>query len=169
VAEAEEFALDATVAPARVLAGEAEDELVELGGSGAMSRWAAAVSRPLAADEIAVPAEECFGARQKGEPERKRGDAAEGREEDAIGGLPARTVDLMLEDIELVTEGEYLGAEARVGATVDDQNLEEEADDRVGQRAEHDQPTSQEVPEQGKGRWSRGDGQGLTAHLRRPT
>src|SRR5215469_10499106 len=36
-AESEEFALDAAVAPAWVLAGEAEDELVELGGSRALS------------------------------------------------------------------------------------------------------------------------------------
>jgi hypothetical protein len=107
-----------------------------------MSRRAAAVCRPLAADEIAVPAEESFGARQKGEPERTREDAAEGGEEDAIGGLPARTVDLTLEDMELVTEGEYLGAEPGVRTTADE-DLEQEADDGVGEGEEHNRGASQ--------------------------
>lgn len=70
-------------------------------------------------------------------------DAAGGGEEDAIGGLPAWTADLALEDAELVTKGEDLGAELGVGVAADDQDLEEEADDGVGEGPEHDPRASQ--------------------------
>ena len=138
VAEAKEFALDAAVAPARVLAGEAKDELVEFGRNLALSARTSAVSRPLAADEVAVPAEQSLRAGQQGEPSRSGKDAADGGEEEAIGGLPVWTTDLALEDTELVTESKDLGAEPCVGVAADDQDLEEEADGGVGEGAEHD-------------------------------
>jgi hypothetical protein len=143
MAEAEEFALDAAVAPARVFAGEAEDELVEFGRSRALPTRAPAVGGPLATDEVTVPPEQGLGAGQEGEPGGPGEDAADGCEEDAIGGLPAWTADLAFEDAELVAEGEDLGAEPGIGMVADDQDLEEEADDGVGEGAEHDPRASQ--------------------------
>jgi hypothetical protein len=70
VAESEEFALDAAVAPVRVLAGEARDELVEFAGSRTLSARSPAVGCPLSADELAVPAEEGLRTGQEGEPRR---------------------------------------------------------------------------------------------------
>jgi hypothetical protein len=133
VAESQQFVLDAAVAPAGVLASEAEDELVELGGSQAASAGTTAVGCPPAADEIAVPAEVGLGAGQEGEPGRPREDAAGGGEEDAISWLPARTADLAFENAELAAESEDLGTEPGVGMAADDEDLEEEADDRVGE------------------------------------
>jgi len=102
-----------------------------------------AVGSPLAADEIAVPAEESLGAGQEGEPIRPREDAAGGGEEDAIGRLPAWAADLAFEDAELVAKGEDLGAESGVRVAADDQDVEEDTDDGVGEGAEHDPRASQ--------------------------
>ena len=106
---------------------------MEFGRGQVLSAGTAAVGCPLAADEIAVPAEQSLGAGQEGEPIRPRGDAAGGGEEDAIGLLPAWTANLAFENAELMAEGEDLGTEPGVGMAADDQNLEEEADDRVGE------------------------------------
>ena len=54
-----------------------------------------------------------------------------------------------MEDAELVTEGENLGAEMGVGVTADDQDLEEKTDDGAGEGAEHDKPTSRRCPSRG--------------------
>lgn len=109
---------------------------MELGWSRTPAGRTTAVCGPLAADEIAMPAKEGLGPRQEGGPERTREDAADGGEEDAIGVLPGWSVDLALEEAELVAEGENLGTELGVGVTAEDQDLEEESDDGVGQRAE---------------------------------
>ena len=65
--------------------------------------------------------------------------------------LPARAVDLALEDAELVTKGENLDTELGIGVTAEDPDLEEDADDEVGEGAEHDRPTWQEALNSGKG------------------
>ena len=90
-----------------------------------------------------VPAEQGVGAGQEGEPGGPREDAADGGEEDAIGGLPSWTADLAFEDAELVAEGEDLGAEPAIGMVADDQDLKKEANDGVGKGPEHDPRASQ--------------------------
>ncbi len=72
-----------------------------------------------------------------------REEAADGGEEDAIGWLPTWTADLAFEDAKLIAEGEDLSAESGVGVAADDQDLEQEADDGVGEGAEHDPRASQ--------------------------
>jgi hypothetical protein len=84
-----------------------------------------------------MPAEDGLGG-QEGEPGRPREDAAGGGEEHAIGWLPAWTADLAFDDAELMAEGEDLSAELGVRVTADDQDLEQKADDSVGDEAEHD-------------------------------
>jgi hypothetical protein len=61
-----------------------------------------------------------------------------------------------LEDAELVTEGENLGAEMGVGVTADDQHLEEKTDD--GQAREPSMTSRRPGgAQQGRSRSSRGD------------
>ncbi len=57
-----ELAVDATVAPARVLARQAHDQRLELGRDGRSARGAPAREGPLAADEVAVPPQHRLGA-----------------------------------------------------------------------------------------------------------
>ena len=60
VAEADEFVVDASVAPGRILGREAEDELADLGGGG----WSSGASVglcPAASDALSVPSQEGFG------------------------------------------------------------------------------------------------------------
>ncbi len=60
VAQASEFAVDAAVAPGRVVAGEAKDELAELGGAGLSSGWPGWLG-PVPGDAAAVPAQQGVG------------------------------------------------------------------------------------------------------------
>ena len=69
-------------------------------------------------------------------------------------GLPAWTADLALED-----------AEPGLGVAADDQDPEEEADDGVGEGAQHDRRASQRRQAQGIAGSPRGDGLELTAHV----
>jgi hypothetical protein len=59
VAEACEFAVDASVAPGRVLGGEAEDELADLGCGRRASRSSRGLC-PVTSDAPSVPAQQCF-------------------------------------------------------------------------------------------------------------
>jgi hypothetical protein len=139
VAELEEFALDAAIAPPWVLPREAEDKLVELGrNGGSLSARSSAIGGP--------PPPRCqrrVSGRGSRAPCRSQQDPAGGGEEETIAGSPAGTGNLALEHAELVTEGEDLGAESGVGAAADDQDLEQETDGGVGAGAEHDPGASQ--------------------------
>jgi hypothetical protein len=60
-AELDGFALDPTISPAAVLAGEAEDQAAELQGRRAAApRRASAIGGPFASDEVAMPSEQGF-------------------------------------------------------------------------------------------------------------
>jgi hypothetical protein len=64
--ELEQFALDPAVAPAGVLAGQAQDQLPTLGDqTGASAPGPAGEHRPLASDKIAMPARERLRADQE--------------------------------------------------------------------------------------------------------
>jgi len=118
-----------------------------------------------------MPAKQGLRAGQEGEPGRSGEDAAGCRKEDAIRGLPAWTADLALEDAELMTEREDLDAESGFGVDTNDQDDEEEADDGVGEGAQHDPRASQRRQARGIAGSARGDGVGLTAqvHAEDPT
>ena len=66
-AELEGFALDPTISPARVLAGEAEDQAPELQVRRATApRWAPAIGGPFASEEVALPSEQGLRAGEQG-------------------------------------------------------------------------------------------------------
>ena len=60
MAEADDFAMDSSVAPGRVLGCEANDESADLDGSGWPSRPSCGL-RPVAGDSAAMPAQERVG------------------------------------------------------------------------------------------------------------
>jgi hypothetical protein len=66
VAEAGEFAVDASISPGGILGGQADDEGAQAGGDG----WSTGLGRlsgPAAGDELAVPAQD--GGRGDEQPE----------------------------------------------------------------------------------------------------
>ena len=66
-AEHEGFALDPTISPVGVLAGEAEDQGPELQVRRAVApRWTPAVGGPFASDEVAMPSEQGLRAGEQG-------------------------------------------------------------------------------------------------------
>jgi hypothetical protein len=60
VAEARDFAVDAAVAPGRVLGGEAEEESADL-GRGWWASWSSGALCPVSGDASAMPSEEGVG------------------------------------------------------------------------------------------------------------
>src|SRR5262249_23677310 len=124
----EQLALDATVTPTFVLPGEPQDQLVQLAGTRSPASRSSPVGNPLAPDQLSVPAEQRVRAGQQGLPIRPRQGAADGGQEETIGGLPARAADMSLQHTKLMPEGQDLGLEPGPGATADDQDLEQEVD-----------------------------------------
>lgn len=118
-----------------------------------------------------MPAEQRLRAGQQGEPGRSGQDPADGGEEDAIGRSPAGAAKLAFEHAELVTESENLGAEPGVRVVADDEDLEQETDDGVGEGARHEPGASQD---RARGRavasgcGPRADAAGLTGHRVHP-
>ncbi len=125
-----QLALDAAIAPSRVRAGQAQDQLLALGEHWRTTEMAARATpkgSPLSTDQLPVPAEDGLRADQVGCPGWSRQPVAERCQEQAISGLPARTLGLALEDANLMAEKEYLGLEARLGAAADEKEIEEQA------------------------------------------
>jgi hypothetical protein len=69
-AELEELALDAAIAPARVLPCQAEDQLVQLAPEQWSPTRSCSVASPLPADQFPVPAEQRLGADEQRRPGR---------------------------------------------------------------------------------------------------
>jgi len=137
-AQLQEFALNASVSPPRVLPGEPQDQLLALS---ALARsappWSTSIQRPLAAHELAVPVEQSLRADQEGGPSGPWEDLAQGGEEQTVTGLEARPADLAFQDAELMAEGENLDLKIGLGPLALDQELEEEADDAVQEGQKH--------------------------------
>jgi hypothetical protein len=146
IAQLAQLALDAAKAPDRVLAGQAQDQLLALGGQWRTTETTTRATPegiPLATDQLTVPTQDGLRADQEGGPSRSRQPAAERGQQQAIARLPARAAGLALEDAKLMAEKEYLGLEAGLGAAVDDEEIEEQAEQAVEQGQEHDLASSQ--------------------------
>jgi hypothetical protein len=92
-----------------------------------------------------VPAEERLRAGEQGLPGVASEESAESGQQEAIDRLPAWTLNLALEDAELVAEGEDLRLEPEVGLTTGEEGVEEEADQGVEESEQH-----------GRGSWRSG-------------
>ena len=102
-----------------------------------MARGALTEGRPLASDQIAVPAEQRLRLRQQGPQAGPWEQPAEAGQQDAITRLPGRLADLPLQRAELMPEGEDLGAELGVGAGADENEVNDEADKLVREAEKH--------------------------------
>ena len=137
-AEFERLALDSAVAPGGILAGEPHDQVSPLAMAGrALPRWASGKGAPLAADQLAMPAEQGCWSRQQGIQARSQKDPAQGGEQEPITRLPGGLAELALEDAELMAQGQHLGAKLGVGAGADQDEIGEEADKLVGEGEKH--------------------------------
>ena len=118
MAEAADLAGDALVAPTRVLAGESQDKLPDLGGQSrpADSPCPTAEGGPAAMHEGTVPAEDSLGSDNQLTP----GVAAEANEQrrqhKSIAGFQIRACDLSLKDANLVAKNQQLSV-AIIGRT----------------------------------------------------
>jgi hypothetical protein len=125
------------------------DEFMELTpGERSLSARSAGVGGPPAADQLAMPSEQRLRAGKERSPGRPGQSPAKGGEEEAVAGTPAGSADLTFEHSKLVAEGENLSAEPGVWPAVDDQDLEQEANDGVGEGEDHDEGGSQRLARQ---------------------
>lgn len=86
------------------------------------------VASPLPADQFPVPAEQRLGAGEQRRPGRSRQDSAQGCEQKAVDGLPARATDLAFEYADLMADGQDLGLEPKFRLAASEEGVEEEAD-----------------------------------------
>ena len=115
--ELEEFALDASVGPNRVLLREPNGRLTErLTVGGLPAARPRSIGGPASANQRPMPSQQRLGAGGRG---------------DAISLPPAWAPDLTLEDAELMTESEHLSLKPDLGLAADQQRVEEEAHDSV--------------------------------------
>ena len=98
---APQFSLDALVAPAGVLLGEADDELLDLRVEGWTPRSTPRIG-PHPFDQLPVPAQQRLGPDEEGRPVGPGKDAADGGEQRPVGGLELGSWSLAAEDGELV-------------------------------------------------------------------
>ena len=138
MAEADEFAVDAPVAPGRVLGGEAHDQSAELDRRLVVVRVARVGLGPVAGDASAVPAQQRVGcddpavAAWAGE---RGGDRAE---QGPVVVVERGSVDLAAEDGELVAQHDDLEV---LGAARTDSETGERSDEAV-EDARHDRSAS---------------------------
>src|SRR5450756_2112518 len=136
-AELAELALDPHAAPARVLAGEAEDERTELGIDRRPAKAARPAVGPLPAYELAVPAEEGCRGDEEGDPSITRDHPTRRREQDPVDGPELRSARGPLQHPELVAEDEdleVLGAVVSASLSSASEEMHESARDEVEER-----------------------------------
>src|SRR5664279_395768 len=101
-AELAKLALDPHAAPARVLAGEAEDECAELGIDRRPARATRSAEGPLPAYELAMPTEERCRGHEEGDPAVPWENPARRHEQDPVEGPKLRSARRPLQHPELM-------------------------------------------------------------------
>ena len=129
-AELEQLAADALIAPARVLAGEAADEVAEVRSDGGPATLAVSVS-PLAGDQLAMPTQEGVGCDHEAAPSVAREHTAGGSQEGAVCGAVSRARHLALEDRQLLAEDDDLNGILGLAAPRHGRHLEETEEPHV--------------------------------------
>jgi hypothetical protein len=116
VAEAGEFAVDASVAPGGVLSCQPDSESSEAGGDGWSSR-ARRLSGPAAGDESPMPAQDRRGRDEQTAPPTGGKQPCQGGQYGSVGPAEARPRSASLEYWELVAQEEDLDVLGGVGST----------------------------------------------------
>ncbi len=127
------------IAPARVLARQADHELLEFTRQPRPPLALAAPSeeRPLPADQFPMPPEHSFGRDQERPPVWSGKVSAQRRQQEAIRRAPAGSSDLPLQDAKLVAQRQHLQPQGLIGVSLDQQQVEGEAGKTVDQGQEH--------------------------------
>ena len=135
-AEAEEFALDAPISPARVLPGQLLDELADLLWDG----WASSGVRvgPFSLDQAPVPGEQRARGHDPVHAEVRRQQPGQGGEHGAVGPVRLRPGDLAAEDGDLMTEHQDLCVLCAIASREEHQPAEEPDHDQVDEADEHE-------------------------------
>jgi hypothetical protein len=138
-AEAGELTRDPLVAPARVLARQAQDKLSDLAtyrGSTRASPWI----RPAPGHHLAVPTQN--GVRRDDEriPARSRKEPACGSQEGSISGAKCGSSHLAAKDRKLVAENHDLEFLELLRAAAQQDEREDASEDEVDQRGEQSRP-----------------------------
>ena len=136
VAEAGEFAVDASVSPGRVLGGQAHDQGAQAGGDGG-STGPDGLGGPAAGDELAVPAQD--GGRGDEQPEASAvgEQSGEGGDQGAVGPAHPRARCASLEHGELVAQDQDLDVLGGVGSGAQHDPAEELGEHLVDQSQRH--------------------------------
>jgi hypothetical protein len=132
----QQFSLDALVAPAGILLGEADDQLLDVlveRGSPCSTIWVG----PGARDEAAVPAQQGLRLDQETGPAGSGQDAADGGEEGPVGGLELGSWSLAAEHSELVAQNEDLKLLGGIAAGEEGEQLGGAAQRQVGKSWQH--------------------------------
>jgi hypothetical protein len=131
-----ELALDALVAPARVLSGKADDQLLDV----LIERWTptpAAGIGPGVGDQAAVPAQHGLGGDQEAGPVGSWQHAADRGEHGSIGRLQPRSMDLAAQHGELMAQHQDLEVLGGVAAGEQCEQLDGAAQGQVGESGQH--------------------------------
>ncbi len=121
---------DPLIAPARVLPGEAHDQLAYL----MADRWPSGLAvgiRPLVSDQPAMPAQERLRPHEKDAPTAARQRAAQCCEQEPIVGFKPRLADLPAKDRQLVAQHENLELLLTIAAGDEHDQLQQAADKNI--------------------------------------
>jgi len=128
--ELAQLAHDPLITPARVLAGEAHDQLAHLRTDRRPARRAVRIG-PAPGDKPAVPAQQRLRPHRERTPGTARQHSAERRQQHSIARLEPRPIDLAAKDRQLVAEHKDLELLRSVSSPEEHDQLEHTADDEV--------------------------------------
>jgi hypothetical protein len=135
-AEAQQFSLDALVAPAGVLPGQADDQLLDVlveRGSPCSTLWVG----PRAGDQTPVPAQQRLRLDEETRPARLGQDTADGGEQRPVGGLQLGSWSLAAQHGELMAQDEELKILGGVAVGEEGEQLDGAAQCQVGESWQH--------------------------------
>ena len=145
--ELEQFSLDPSVAPPRILSGQPEDQPLEFQGKRRSARAAAPPEEgPLAPDQLPVPAQERFRPDGEAPPVRPRQAPTERDEERAVDRVPPRALEVPPQHPVLVSEHEHLDLEGPRRRRSRQESTEQDEQDRAEDRKEHRRSVAPCVP-----------------------
>ena len=135
-AEPEELALDALVAPARVLPGQADDQLLDVLIERRSPESTTGIG-PGAGDQAAVPAQQRLRGDEEAGPAGSWQHAADRGEQGSVGRLQPRSLDLAAQHGELVAQHQDLEVLGGVAAGEQREQLDGAAQGQVGESRQH--------------------------------
>ena len=130
--EAQQFSLDALVAPTGILLGEADDELLDVLVERGSPRATIRVG-PSARDEAAVPAQQRLRLHQEAGPAGWGQDAADGGEQRPVGGFELGSWSLAAEHGHLMSQDEDLKILGGIASGEEGEQLDGAAQRQVGE------------------------------------